>query len=84
MPTISNFYGITIHMYSIGSEHNPPHIHASYGEKEASFSIIDGTLIAGKFPIRASKLVKEFIEIYRIELLKMWETGTYSHLKGLE
>ena len=31
MPILSNFYGITIKMYFQQSEHNPPHIHATYG-----------------------------------------------------
>ena len=32
MPIISRFYGITIKMYIQPSKHNPPHIHAVYGE----------------------------------------------------
>lgn len=32
MPILSNFYGIIIKMYFRESEHNPPHIHAIYGE----------------------------------------------------
>jgi hypothetical protein len=33
MPTISEFYGLSIYMYNNGREHNPPHFHVSYGEK---------------------------------------------------
>lgn len=29
-------------------------------------------------------MVKEFVLKYRNELLKMWETGEYMKLKGLE
>ena len=32
MPVLSRFYGIVIRMYFQQSEHNPPHIHAFYGE----------------------------------------------------
>lgn len=32
MPVISRFYGMTIKMYLLGKEHNPPHIHALYGD----------------------------------------------------
>lgn len=32
MPVISRFYGVVIKMYFRQSEHNPPHIHALYGE----------------------------------------------------
>ncbi len=83
MPTISVFYGITIMIYQIGKEHNPPHIHAKYQEYNAKFSILDGEM-QGDFPKRASQMVKEFIEKYKKELLEMWETGNYKKLKGLE
>ena len=32
MPIVSEFYGIKIMMF--WDEHNPPHFHAEYGEKE--------------------------------------------------
>ena len=83
MPTISIFYGIIIMMYQVGKEHNPPHIHAKYQDFVAQFSIIDGEK-KGEFPIRASKMVQEFIKLYQKELLDMWETGNYIKLKGLE
>ena len=53
MPTISIFYGIRISMNPTQKEHNPPHVHAEYGEYEASFKISDGGLYNGKFPARA-------------------------------
>lgn len=84
MPTISVFYGITIMMYLRDKEHNPPHIHAFYGNMAAVFSINDGSKLHGKFPITASKLVKLFIEKYQQELLLMWETGVFKQLKGLD
>ena len=33
MPVLARFYGIVIRMYFLGSEHNPPHVHAIYGGK---------------------------------------------------
>lgn len=35
MPVLSRFYGIIIRMYFQQSDHNPPHIHAIYGEHVA-------------------------------------------------
>ena len=32
MPVLSRFYGIVIRMYFLQKEHNPPHIHAIYGD----------------------------------------------------
>ncbi len=40
MPTLARFYGIVIRMYFLGSEHNPPHIHAIYGEDTAASILI--------------------------------------------
>ena len=40
MPVLSRFYGIIIRMYFQQSEHNPPHIHAIYGEHVAAIGKI--------------------------------------------
>ena len=84
MPTISMFYGIIIMMYLRDKEHNPPHIHAFYGDEAATFYISNGEIYEGSFPSRAKKMVKEFVLKYQKELSDMWETGKYMKLKGLE
>ena len=85
MPTISTFYGIVIMMHPKGKEHNPPHIHAKYGEKNAAFKVDDGEIMHNsEFPERASRMVKEFIEKNKSELLKMWENQVFIQLKGLD
>lgn len=61
MPTISSFYGILILMHLTRKEHRPPHIHAYYGDDEATFLISSGDLFEGEFPERGKRLVKEFI-----------------------
>ena len=55
MPTISIFYGIYIMMYLRNKEHNPPHIHAFYGDRAATFYIENGDIYEGDFPARAKK-----------------------------
>ena len=52
MPVISRFYGIVIKMYLRQKEHNPPHIHAIYGEYSGLFSLYDGEMFEGDIPIR--------------------------------
>ena len=84
MPTISIFYGIRIAMRLIEKEHQPPHIHAFYGNDNASFSIKDGEIISGSLPATAKRLVKQFIIENQKELLKMWETGIYKKLEGIK
>lgn len=74
MPIISMFYGIIIRLYLIDSQqHNPPHIHAKYAEFEASISIEDGEILAGKLPRKQLRLVQAWIELHRDELLANWE-----------
>lgn len=70
MPTISMFYGILIRMYY--DDHNPPHIHAIYGDEKACFTF-DGELSEGSFPKKQKKLVEAWIEIHRDELTANWK-----------
>lgn len=84
MPVISRFYGIVIRMYLRQSEHNPPHIHASYGEYVGLFSLNDGELFEGDFPVKGQALVKHFILHYRECLLQMWESQEFAMLPPIE
>ena len=59
MPVLARFYGIVIRMYFLGSEHNPPHIHAIYGDNTAAFDIRTGNLLDGELPSRAATMVRE-------------------------
>ncbi len=52
MPILSRFYGIIIKMYFQQKEHNPPHIHAIYGEYVAVISINDFKVLEGELPKR--------------------------------
>lgn len=80
MPTISYFYGIVIMMHLRSKEHNPPHIHAIYGDYEATYFIESGDLYEGTFPKNGEKLVKQFIEVYKDRLMEMWITQNYEKL----
>ena len=52
MPELSRFAGIIIRMiYKDNKQHNKPHIHAYYGEYEASIGI-DGELLGGSLPAK--------------------------------
>lgn len=80
MPVISRFYGITLKMYFRQKEHNPPHIHAIYGEYVGLFSLLDGEMFEGNIPTKYQSLIKEFIIHYNNELLTMWETQSFYSL----
>lgn len=70
MPTISMFYGILIRMYY--DDHNPPHIHALYGDDEACYDF-NGQVIDGKLPNKQERLVLAWIEIHKEELEANWK-----------
>lgn len=84
MPVISRFYGITIKMYLKEKEHNPPHIHAFYGEYIGIFSIINGNMVEGDMLLKEQRLISRFIENNRKKLLEMWETQTFEKLPPVE
>ena len=71
MPEISLFFGIRISIYY--DDHNPPHIHAEYGDYEALFDIQKAVAIKGSLPSRQLKLVLAWIVMYQDELMQNWE-----------
>lgn len=84
MPTLARFYGIVIRMYFLGSEHNPPHIHAIYDEDTAAIDIRTGEILDGDLPNRALGMVREWTALNKDELLIMWETQEFRKLNALE
>jgi len=82
MPIIARFYGILIKMYF--REHGIPHFHALYGEYNGVFDIEKLEMIEGDLPKRAQKMIKEWADRYREDLLEMWKTQSFKNLPGLE
>ncbi|GHT80006.1 hypothetical protein FACS189467_0940 [Bacteroidia bacterium] len=70
---LSMFYGLLVRMYYAPKEHNPPHIHVVYQEKEATVNILNGSMINGKLSRRHLRLVQAWIEIHREDLLADWQ-----------
>ena len=64
MPELSRFAGIIIKMiYRDNKQHNKPHIHAYYGEYEASIGI-DGELLVGSLPAKQYKMVVGWLALH--------------------
>jgi len=84
MPVIARFYGILIKMYFSQSEHGVPHFHAIYGEFNAVFAIESLEMLEGDLPVRALRLVTEWAELHKQELLDMWTRQEFRQLPGLE
>ena len=74
MPVLSRFYGIAIRMYFQQAEHNPPHIHAVYGDDVAEIEIKTGNILEGYLPPKALEMVREWIGLHRDELMHIWDS----------
>lgn len=84
MPVISRFKGVILRMYLRQKEHNPPHIHAQYGETVGLFSIENGEMFEGDLEKKMRSFVTNFILYYREQLIQMWETQKFSTLDPIE
>lgn len=69
MPQISFFYGIRIWMNF--TDHNPPHFHAWCGNYKVTVSIQEG-VVKGEMPGRALRMVLEWLDLHRDELMENW------------
>ena len=53
------------------SDHNPPHFHAWYGDYKVTVSIKD-SIVKGEMPGRALRLILEWLDLHREELMDNW------------
>lgn len=70
MPEISKFFGIIVSLY--WRDHNPPHIHFTYGDYECSISVFD-RVVDGKAPSKVIAKVNEWMNLHEAEILTLWE-----------
>jgi Domain of unknown function (DUF4160) len=73
MPRVSEFFGISIWMYY--RDHQPPHFHATYGGDEVLIQIGTGDVLEGHLSRRGLRLVQEWEELHRSELLTNWDAA---------
>ncbi len=67
------------------NDHSPPHFHAKYEGQIAVFEIKTCHLIAGSFPPRARKLVRQWAVLHEKELLSNWNKALKDgNLKTIE
>jgi len=85
MPELCRFYGIVVRMFY--DDHNPPHFHIEYQDYKALVEI-DSGVVKGEMPRRALKLVYEWLDLHKDELLNNWETmndtGDYDKIDPLK
>ena len=73
MPTISAFFGFIVQMY--WNDHPPPHIHVYYQGLEALVRIDDGEVFLGELPRGARRVIRDWVNLRRAELMANWERG---------
>ena len=54
------------------ADHNPPHFHVWYDDYKATITIADG-IITGSLPRRAIKMVYEWLDLHKDELMENWK-----------
>lgn len=79
MPTISEFFGIFIYIRFL--DHNPPHFHAKYGDQEVTIDIVNGA-IRGEMSERALRLILEWLDLHRAEILEAWHKAANGEQPG--
>lgn len=72
MPRVAEFDGITISMYA--ADHNPPHVHAHYGDASVLLKIADGTVVAGSIPGRQLRAAQAWLAANRERMTTLWAT----------
>jgi hypothetical protein len=70
MPTISQFFGVSVRMYY--DDHPPPHFHAYYGDQAAKIDIFALEIQEGRLPRRVLQLVLEWAALHQNELMDNW------------
>lgn len=78
MPILARLDGIAIRMYFQQEEHNPPHVHAIYGDNMIAVDIRTGKTLDGSFPQKSKTLVEQWVLKHQAELLRIWETQEFS------
>jgi Domain of unknown function (DUF4160) len=73
MPTISIFFGIIVEIY--WRDHAPPHIHVWYQGTTAIVSIATGEVTEGKLAKKAQRIVQDWVDDHRAELMANWVRG---------
>jgi hypothetical protein len=84
MPELARFYGMIIKMYFVQKEHNPPHIHAIYGEYMSAIDIKTLEVLEGDLPDKALSLVREWITLYQNDIMEIWKSQQFKKIPPLQ
>ena len=68
----ANKFVLRIIIFMNFTDHTPAHFHAWYGDYKVIVGIRDG-VVTGKMPGRALRMILEWLDLHRDELLSNWE-----------
>jgi hypothetical protein len=71
MPRIGEWLGIAFYVYA--DDHNPPHVHAIYGDQVALLEIATGRVYAGSLPGAKLRHAKAWLAENQAAALAAWE-----------
>lgn len=69
--------------YRENEKHKLPHLHAEYGEFDASYDF-DSNKISGNMPGKQQKMIQAWILIHQEELKALWKLIETKEMDGLE
>lgn len=81
--------GITFEIRSKESNHNIPHLHASYGKYNISIAIDNQSILAGNLPPKQQKFAQNWVRANKEKLLGEWKrihisTNSFTTISRLE
>ena len=56
-------------------DHNPPHVHCYKNDRSAVIDIRTGIVIVGNMKAADLKIVREWVQAHKGEMLSMWKKG---------
>jgi hypothetical protein len=71
MPRIGEILGVLFYVYA--DDHNPPHIHAIYGDDEMLVAIATGAVLEGSLPGAKRRVALDWLAENRGLALAAWE-----------
>jgi len=72
LPLITEISNIRIYLYP--KDHNPPHVHCYKKDRSAVIDIRPGLVVVGDMKAADLKIVKEWAEENRDQLLILWSS----------
>lgn len=80
VPRLSESYGIITYMYV--RDHGVAQFHARHGGEEAVVEIATGAVLRGGLAPRQTRLVREWTDLHRVELLGAWRRASSGEPPG--